>query len=164
MEQEVRARVGGYIYGTGQTPLQNALVDILHRLGKKLAIGDMAQNQSLIQRLQAVPGGTEVISMSETYPNLSALQAEMGEAGNIEALVRAKGQALLTQAPADIAIVIVSDVQAGTAMAVMTPDKTRSRMYTFGGPAHEAAYWSGTWGMSFAWRMLREMEESTQNG
>jgi hypothetical protein len=51
---------------------------------------------------------------------------------------------------------IHADSEAGTAIAVHTDEKSRSRTYGFGGKSDTAPEWASTWAMSMLWQMLKE--------
>jgi hypothetical protein len=67
------------------------------------------------------------------------------------------------QASAGIAVVSHPDMddqhadsENGTAIAVYTPDRMRSRVYGFGGQGETAPTWVSTWAMSMLWQMIQE--------
>jgi nicotinamide-nucleotide amidase len=164
MEARVRERAGGYIYATGQTPLQNALVGMLRKQGKTLGISETGTSQTLHERLKAVPGGVEVLAHVAYHENTDAMRSSMTNVdaeADLEALTKAEAANILQNDKVDVAIAVSTDDH-GTCIAVVTPTKSRSRVYNFGGDETRAPIWAGTWGMSFAWRLLKEHEEDAE--
>lgn len=158
MEAEVRARVGDFIYATGKTPLQNALVTMLQKHSQFLAISETGTHQALAHRLKAVPGGGAVLKQSIHHTDTIELakQNPAAEEG-LDNLVQSEAERILNLTGADIAIAIATHDE-GTAIAVTSPSKKRSRIYNFGGVETRAPEWAGTWGMSLAWRICKELE------
>ena len=163
METEVRARVGHFIYATGKTPLQNALVTMLQKYGQFLAISETGTDEALAHRLKAVPGGRDMLKQSIHYPDAIELAKHNPSAKEgLENLVQSEVQQILNDSGADIAIAVATHND-GTAIAVSSPTKQHSRIYNFGGFDTQAPHWAGTWGMSLAWRILKELELETDN-
>ncbi len=164
MEAEVRARVGDFIFATGKTPLQNALVDMLQKQNLSLAISETGTEESLAHRLKSVPGGGAVLHKAVYYPDVIELAKINPDAPEgLESLIENEVERLREDSKSDIAIAIATH-ENGTAIAVSSQNKKRSRVYDFGGFLTQAPIWSGTWGMSLAWRIAKEIElESNAN-
>lgn len=162
-ETIVRERLGGYIYGTDADPLEAALGERLAARGFRLAVSYTGPEPEglLVRYRTAYP---ELIACHFSDPNAlvaawpgnSAISDTAGlpyghlasrEAGRVRA-----------QTGADVVVAIVTD-DAGTGIVAQTPTGQRVRQYGFGGSSADAQVWAGTWGMSMAWRLLREMDE-----
>ena len=158
MEAEVRARVGDFIFATGKTPLQNALVVMLQKHKQQLAVSETGTDEALVHRLKAVPGGGDVLTQAIHYPDVMELAKHNPTAEEgLDNLVQSEAERILSITGADIAIAIATHDE-GTAIAVSSLSKKRSRIYNFGGVETRAPYWAGTWGMSLAWRICKELE------
>jgi nicotinamide-nucleotide amidase len=160
MEAKIRERVGGFIYGTGNTPLENAVVAILQRLHYTIAISETGTGGILRERIESVEGGRAILALAKQYPNLAALCADLNGGGtedDISAAVEVAARELLQASAAKIAIAIATQ-PGGTAIAVTTPETSRKRLYGYGGDETQGPIWAAMWGMSIAWRLLREME------
>lgn len=163
MEAKVRARVGDYIFATGKTPLQNALVVMLQKQDLRLAISETGTEEALAHRLKSVPGGVDILSEAVYYPDVIELAKVNPDAPEgLESLAENEVERLRVESGADIAIAIATHDD-GTAIAVSSESKKRSRVYNFGGFATQAPIWSGTWGMSLAWRIAKEFELETKS-
>lgn len=60
MEQQVRARLGAYIFGTDDTTLEQAVVQSLIEAGQSLAVAESCTGGLLGHRITSVPGSSEV--------------------------------------------------------------------------------------------------------
>ncbi len=117
----------------------------------------------------AVNGGIEVVGVSHTFANPDELRKEFSIADDIslQDTVCQVAQSTLAQSASSVAIVVASlpdinengDQVEGTAIAVCTQDKMRSRVYGFGAKSDVAREWVKSWSMSAAWRMLKEGSE-----
>jgi nicotinamide-nucleotide amidase len=149
MEAIVRERVGAYIYGTDHDPLEAALVDTLRTQQRTLATYEHGTQGQLQHRLQQAPNYEDFYTHASILPGAAPEQV-IAELSDI-----ARGHR--ESARADIGIAIATR-PGNTAIVVTTAQKTVQRNYDFGGEASQAADWTPTWGMSMAWRLLREME------
>ncbi|NDJ84416.1 MAG: CinA family nicotinamide mononucleotide deamidase-related protein [Chloroflexi bacterium] len=158
MAAQVRNRIGDYIYGEGDYPLENAIVDVLQMHGQKLAICEAGTDGSLHQRLKSVPQGPGVLAQAEAYPDVGALrQAYPNSADTLDELTEAAAKRLVAEGQATVAIAIATQ-SSSTAIAVSDGKRIRQRTYGFGGEETQAHLWAATWGLSFAWRLLREIQ------
>ncbi len=60
MEHAVRERLGAYIYGTDDTPLEQAVVQLLRERGQSLATAESCTGGLLGHRITEVPGSSDV--------------------------------------------------------------------------------------------------------
>jgi nicotinamide-nucleotide amidase len=163
MEQEIRQRVGDYIYGMGDEPLENAVISSLQELGQKIAISETGTGSTLRERIRGVNGGVDVLAFAqefETVPELQTFLPGVSPETDFSRTVETAAQQLLKETDASIAIAIATH-SGGTAIAVASPHTTRARAYAYGGDETQAPIWAGTWGLSIAWRLLREPHEAS---
>ncbi len=158
MEAVIRERVGAYIYGVGNYPIEQAVVAALQAQNLRLALIEAGTDANLQQRLLACNGGSAVISQYVAYADVDALQATFSTHYEtlLDKIVSAAETTLVT-ANADICIAIGTETS-GTAIVVQTPQQTLKRTYNFGGMSAQAPQWSTTWGLSMAWRILNQAE------
>jgi Competence-damaged protein. len=165
-EQQIRERIGQYIYGTDNERIESVLVRLLLEHGATLAVSETGIGDTVSRVIEAVEQGKQVIQVVETHPLPDVLRAALGvdEATPIRALAEQAAERLQKQSNAAAAIAIVSDPdlreradsEGGTAIAVFMPGNVRSRVYGFGGQSDLAAAWVSSWSLSMLWRMLKE--------
>ena len=76
----------------------------------------------------------------------------------ISASSRAEARRLRDESGADVTIAIVT-AAAGTGITALTDHGERSRSYGFCGADTDAPHWAATWGISMAWRLVRQIAE-----
>lgn len=165
-EQQIRERIGQYIYGTDNERIESVLVRLLLEHGATLAISETGIGDTVSRVIEAVEQGKQVIQVVETHPLPDVLRAALGadETVAIRTLAEQAAERLQKQSNAAAAIAIVSDPdlreradsESGTAIAVFMPGNVRSRVYGFGGQSDLAAAWVSSWSLSMLWRMLKE--------
>ncbi|MFN8451498.1 MAG: CinA family nicotinamide mononucleotide deamidase-related protein [Anaerolineae bacterium] len=172
-EAEIRRRINPYIFGVDADTVEQALVAALREQNGTVVIGEIGVEPLVSRRLQAAPGGNEVISSVVSYPSPDALAQALGidEPLPLRQLAERAAESLCNLHNAPTALVVLSnpavmadqaDSAEGSAIAVCVDGKLRSRGYGFGGGTDTAREWTGTWTMSMAWRMLRERIEAGQ--
>jgi nicotinamide-nucleotide amidase len=165
VEEQLRARIGQYVFGVDKQEIESVLVDLLRQIGGKIAICEAGIEDAVASRLRRVNGG-DVMSITQNYENPATLQNALGINGNpsLRELAQASAESIFHQGDVLAAIVIVTrpdvnesaDADEGTAIAIFTPDKSQSRGYGFGGKSENVRTWVSTWSMSWVWRMLKE--------
>jgi nicotinamide-nucleotide amidase len=157
VEAEVRKRIGSFIYGTDKEPVENALLGILREMHGFVAISETGTFGALRKRLQGQADGAEFIAATDQYENLAELRSVLGAdaAIDVQGLAERGAKVVFENSGASLAIGIVSD-HAGTAICVTDGVTVRSRAYAYGGIDLGGAEWATGWGISMAWRLLRE--------
>lgn len=159
-ETIIRERLGEYIYGTGQEPLEDTFIALLREKRLKLAVSyNGPDDASFAERFRH----DDVIVTKEHSTALEPLLARLGleadPAGiDYSDVSRAEARRLLDASGADVVISYVTH-DPGTGITAMTREKERSRRYRFGGANVEAPVWAGTWAISMAWHLVRRMGE-----
>lgn len=165
-EAVVRERVGSFIFGTGTDRLEDALLRLLHERHASLAVSYTGPDAAcVVERLQSSSAGGDVLAAHLETGDLDTLLVRLGrdavpaDAGTVDycALTRAEARRLRGAASADVAIAIVTEPD-GTGITVLTAGDERSRCYSYGGEDTEAPRWAVTWALSFAWRLLLQVE------
>ncbi len=160
-EQAIRARVGDYVYGTGDEPLEDAFVALLRGRGLSLAVSYVGPEELAVTERFAL--GDTVIAL-QTEPDLAALLQRLGRdpdgdpAGlDFAELAQAEAARVIAASGADVVIAYVTHEQ-GTGIAVRAGEHTRTRRYGFGGAGTDAPVWAGTWAISMAWHLVRRVD------
>lgn len=167
VEEQIRARVGKFIFGVDHEEIETVLGQLLHSSGLKVAVSETGVASLLSDRIKKTTDGQNVLAVSASHSNPNTLQAELGLSGDIpiRELAEKAANHLVTGTNADAGIAIVShpdmdeqhaDSEAGTAIAVYYANVIRSRVYGFGGQGDTAPLWASTWAMSMLWQMLQE--------
>lgn len=72
VENEIRARIGKYIYAVGETDMPHVVVDMLKRAGKTVALAESCTGGKIADWLVDVPGASEVLVEGHvTYASIS---------------------------------------------------------------------------------------------
>ncbi len=167
VEAQLRARVGSYIFGTGQDSIQQVLVDALHGRSAAIALSETGTGAAAAQLIRAA-GGDSVLGFAEDYATLPDLQRAHPDLARQPLRDQAAqlAEQICARSGARVGLAIISnpdqtedhaDTDASTAVAVFAGGKTRSRVYGFGALAEVSRSWTSTWGLATAWRMLQEI-------
>lgn len=167
VESQLRERIGQYIFGTDNDKIESTLVSLLLKHGAKVAISETGISNAVSRLLQSVEQGDRIIASTRTYPRPIDLGRALSlpDSTPIRELAERAAEAACREGRATAGIAVVSqpemdeyhaDVDSGTAIAVYTPEKSRSRVYGFGGQADVASLWSSTWSLSMLWQILKE--------
>ena len=161
VEAEIRARIGGFIYGVDKAPLEAAFLAALRRTVGRVAIAEMGSGSTgaLRSRIESQPGGAEVLTVIEgdALEDLRARCAQTVIEGDAKALAECAAAALREQTGAGLAIaVVVSD--SGSAICVTNGVESRSRGYGYN-VNFAAPEWASGWALAMAWRLMAQSEE-----
>jgi competence/damage-inducible protein CinA-like protein len=159
-ETIIRERLGDYIFGINDEPLEDTFFQRLHERGLKLAVSYTGPHDpTFVDRF----GQDDVIALRRHETDLGALLKRSGQSADSDpaavdygALTQAEAQDMLNRSAADVAIAYVTH-DAGTAVTAMTRERERTRRYGFGGAALEAPVWASAWGISMAWFLVRQI-------
>jgi nicotinamide-nucleotide amidase len=167
VEAQIRQRVGKFIFGVDNDEIENVLVKLLTAKGLTLAVSETGVGDPIGQHLKRVAGNEAVFIKQDLYDSPASVQSAL----NLDASMPIREMAekvaetvcKVNHASAGIAVVSRpdmddqhADAEGGTAIAVYTPNGTRSRVYGFGGQGETAPTWVSTWAMSMLWQMLQE--------
>ena len=167
VEVQIRDRVGKFVFGVDGDEIENVLVQLLSAHGLTLAISETGVSDPIRQRLKQVMGSESVLINHEIYDSPASVQSKLNLDASLSirelAELVAETICKLNQTNAGIAVVSRPDMddqhadsENGTAIAVYTPDRTRSRVYGFGGQGETAPAWVSTWALSMLWQMIQE--------
>lgn len=162
METKVRERVGRHIYGEGQKPVEEAVLELLARLDLKMAIAEAGTGGALRERLAMRPDFEQVVAHSVGYSSLEEIKGMDGfsaddEQEHVNAIL---AEQLLQDEAVTIALVVTTQKD-GTVISVVTQENTHQRIYGYGGDETQAPVWAPTWSLSMAWRMIRELDKKS---
>ncbi len=159
VEAEIRKRLGNFIYGVENEPLEAVFVAALEKDGGSVAMTEVGTDARLRQRIENQPGGAArllVVDDAPLHAELDRLRAVPGPdlAAGYKRLVEGAVRRVWESSQTRLAIVIVSE-NGGTAIAVTDGKATHSRAYAYGGTDLAGApEWASGWGMSMGWRLL----------
>ena len=166
VEAQLRALIGSYVFGVDKDTIESALVNQLRADASSIAVTEVGIDPVISGRIEKIDGGVGVLLKVEHYDTPEDLAAALKTSVQpIRTLAEQAAKALAAAAQARVAVAVVAfpdineqaDSGEGSALAVVVGDQMRSRVYGFGGESETAKQWTGTWAMSMAWRMLREM-------
>lgn len=167
IEQQVRERVGKYIFGSDDDRIEDVLMALLAAHNGSIAISETGIGDPISQRLRKAVGVDGLLRQTEIYQHPDALRASLPLAAHasLRDLAEAAAKRIYEQGQVTAAIAVVSnpdqradhaDAEPGSAVAVYTSEAARSREYGFGGQMDIAVAWVSTWGLSMLWQILRE--------
>jgi nicotinamide-nucleotide amidase len=160
-ETIIRERVGDHIYGTGTEPIEDAFVRLLRDRGLSLAVSyNGPEEMAVAERFSH----EDVVVAKDCDSDLIALLARLGREGDavdpaaldFGELAEAEARRSMEASGADVVISYVTHDR-GTGIAAMTRSASRTRRYGFGGAGTDAPVWAGTWAISMAWHLARQM-------
>lgn len=159
-EAIIRERVGDFIYGVGQESLEETFLKLLRDRRLRLAVSYTGPEAHIFQqRLNDDQVLTAMVEEAELVRTLERLGMDSGAApSDFSELSRAEARRLRGETGADVVIAVVTD-DSGTGITALTEHGERSRSYGFGGADTDAPYWAGTWGISMAWRLVRQIPD-----
>ncbi len=167
VEAQIRERVGKYIFGINEEKIEDVFVQLLRTHHLTAATSETGIGNPVSKLIRAALDADSVLIASETYsdPHHLRLKLSLDESIPLRELAERAAESLVNQSRATAGIAVVcrpdmdethSDSETGTAIAIYTAEKTRSRAYGFGGNSDTAPVWASTWAMSMLWQMLTE--------
>jgi nicotinamide-nucleotide amidase len=167
VEVQIRHRVGKFIFGIDTDEIENVLVQSLTKNGLTLAVSETGVGDPIGRHLKAVAGNESVFVKHEVYDSPASVQSalQLDSTLPIREMAEKAAEMICKSNNASAGIAVISrpdmddqhaDSENGTAIAVYTPDRTRSRVYGFGGQGETAPTWVSTWAMSMLWQMIQE--------
>ncbi|MEM6527773.1 MAG: CinA family nicotinamide mononucleotide deamidase-related protein [Chloroflexota bacterium] len=165
VEKQVRDRAGSYIFGVDDDTLEAAFADLLKENNATLAITETGIGTTISERLLPTMG-TSLMHAAEMHESPETLRESLSiDDSSLQSLADAAAKRLLEQTGATVSIAVVSrpdidensDKEAGTAVVVCTAEKSRHRIYGFGGRNENVKQFVGNWSTAIAWRMTKEL-------
>ncbi len=159
-ETIIRERVGDYIYGTGKDSLEDTFLQLLRDRRLRLAVSYTGPEANVFE---ARLGGDDVLAGMVSEPDIAQTMERLGldpgaPVQDFSELSRVEARRLRDESGADVVIAVVTHAS-GTGITALTAHGERSRSYGFGGADTDAPHWAGTWGISMAWRLVRQIAE-----
>lgn len=172
VEEQIRLRVGDYIFGVDGDRIEVILTQLMKELGVSVSIVETGVGDPVSRRLKSAPASDFALRSVNLYNNPEELRyaVNVGTDVPMRTLAErcAEHAAIQNQADAGIAVVchpemdeIHADTEGGTAIAVVCRGKLKSRVWGFGGSSESAQSWSSTWAMSMLWQILREEQRGS---
>jgi nicotinamide-nucleotide amidase len=170
VEEELRQKVGKFIFGTDQQTIESVLVKLLTEKGVSIAISETGISHPVLTAVEAAENGSRVIASKQGYNSISEARSAVSvtETTPIRELAEQIAKNLSGNSDKSAAIAAISspddqdhaDNEGGTAIAVNFDGKIRSRVFGFGGQNDIAANWVSSWSLSMLWQMVKEKYES----
>jgi nicotinamide-nucleotide amidase len=168
-EAQLRQRIDKYVFGVDTDTIEAAFTAALKARGDQAIIGEIGIDPVISARLNGAEGVKAVVTFAT--PEALATALGISESQSLRQLAERAAEGLAVQNGVGVALVVLSrpdsredhsDADEGSALAVYVEGSLRSRAYGFGGGTDTAKEWTGTWAMSMAWRMLRELAEQSE--
>jgi nicotinamide-nucleotide amidase len=163
-DAQLRERIGKHVFGVDEDKLETVLAALLEKTAQQIAIIEAGTGGGVGRALSSVNPG--IIAAATSYDSPDALCRALGIVP--DARLSDTAQAVMThiQAATGAAacLVILTDPEADegadsderTALIAQVGDRTRTRVFGFGGQADIAPRWISMWGLSAVWGMLKE--------
>ncbi|MBE2193071.1 MAG: CinA family nicotinamide mononucleotide deamidase-related protein [Anaerolinea sp.] len=151
VEEEVRAKLGAYIYGVDREPLEAAFNRALKDAGMRIALIEIGTQGMLSRRLESQPEALAQIDVLD-----EALVAQFRLEIDPQADSRATAERLVSLALSHtrhVAAVVLIAGENSMAVCVSVNGETRSRGYGYGTSTTAPDMIAG-WGLSILWWML----------
>ncbi len=142
VETKVRERLGDWIYGEGDETVDEVVARLLTARSWRIALAETNTAGKIAERLRARPEGARIVKSAMLHDNVTEI-TEKNAATIAEQLRNVTG--------ADIALAVLGTTQSGqdmysedtgkSAMAVATPQGTKTNAYTIGGIGEQAQTW-----------------------
>ena len=168
VESQLRTRIGDYVFGIDTDTIERALVDLIAERAHALTIVEAGIEPALSGRVGSVADSADVVQTVQSYADPAALGAAL-DVPELPLRRLAERAAEHFRPNGGVCMVVVAhpnmaddqaDSREGSAVAVYANGVIRSRSYGFGGASDTARAWTGTWGMSTLWRLLREQHDA----
>ena len=166
IEQEIRQRTNGTIFGVDDEKLESVLAELLRQHDATVGISEAGTNGLIHKQLAPALDEHNLIVEARQQETVADLQEMLGEDERLTLLETAQraAQQLLEDTDCTLAIVIVSqpdaeesaDETARTAVVVSTNEVSRHRVYGFGGRNENTQRFVGNWSTAVAWRLVKE--------
>lgn len=172
VESAIRGRVGQYLYGRDDTPLEQAVGAVLRARGQTLALAESCTGGLLAQRITDVAGSSEYfLAGYVTYANaakqdmLAVPEAVVVEHGAVsEPTVRAMAEGARRRSGATYAVSLTGiagpgggtpEKPVGTVwVGLAGPEGTRARLYQLRGGRAEIRRLAAQYALTYLWHHL----------
>jgi nicotinamide-nucleotide amidase len=156
IEEELRRRVGSWIYGGEKETIEQIIIDLLKQRNMTLSVIEMGTSETVRQRLQAVRDSAAVLASMREGSSLDASRNKWSASTTLDDVARMAAEAELKAGQANsLAVVIQSEdnhpLPRGTAIAVVSPTATRVRSFGWSADRTDITIWATT----HAFAMLR---------
>ena len=162
IENELRGRVGRYIYGTDADTLENVVKETLSRHRATVGIVDAGLNSALMTFLSAA------VTHNDIYETPDALRAMLNlPDASLRQITEAAAANIAVRGDTSIVIAVASrpdieesaDAAESTAVTVRMGDIVRTRVYGFGAKSDLVRTWIKTWALAQTWWLLQDMHQ-----
>lgn len=166
---DLRQRLKHWTYGTGTASIDETVITLLNERGARLAVLEIGTEGALKGRLKDLSDPASGPIIVETAETLGELLIEVGAFADLEDAAKALAERIRVQHQTDygLAIVIhskddVTDLPAGTAMAITGGNVSRTRYFGWSRERADSAIWATTHALAMIRRTLLNVEEPHQ--
>jgi nicotinamide-nucleotide amidase len=161
VENELRTRVGRYIYGSDADTLEEVVKHTLTQRKAAVGIVDAGLNTAFITLLSAA------VAHNDVYETPDALRSALNLPGaSLRQLTEAAAAAIAARGDTSVIIAVASqpdveesaDAAESTAVTVRMGETVRTRVYGFGAKSDLVRTWIKTWALAQTWWLLQESQ------
>jgi nicotinamide-nucleotide amidase len=162
VENQLRTRVGRYVYGSDADTLEDVVKATLVQHQATVGIVDAGLNTALTSLL------SPSVVYSEVYETPDTLRSQLSMPdASLRQLTEAAAAKLSSRGDTSIVIAIASrpdveesaDSAEGTAVTVRMGDTVKTRVYGFGAKSDLVRTWIKTWALAQTWWLLRDSQQ-----
>jgi nicotinamide-nucleotide amidase len=154
VEEEIRSKLGKYIFGVDRDPLELAFVKAAKRAGAKVAVLEVGNGNALVARLVSQPESEDYVLVPE-MASIEQLLENLPSGLDAKQIAEGLATDALDHLGVTMAVVIVSENDA-TAIHIHNGREQFMRTYSYstklGGPE-----WSAGWGLAMGWYALSKL-------
>lgn len=165
MQAEVMAKIGMYVYGTGDARLEDVVASELSRHNQTIHLIEAGLAGAITDKLPAELYSSHIVDHPQTIYDLYDIDSGV----SLKDAALSVASKALEATEQDAVIVLLSypdidenaDVEAGSVLLILSRqlDSPRFRVYGFGAQSNLARDWMPRWGLSTLWRMLKEIHD-----
>ncbi len=169
VEEDIRQRIGKWIYGTGTETVENAVLELLSERKASVTTLEIGTQGMLKERLSAASTAfLGLIAESYTLDNLEELRRHGVEpVGTLADMAQAAAQAIREEQRATYGVVVLMQNAAsagdpkasGAGIAVVSAESSRSRTYEWTNIRTDAPIWVTTQALAMLRRALLIIQE-----
>jgi nicotinamide mononucleotide (NMN) deamidase PncC len=171
LADELRNRLGSWIYGTGGDRIEDVIVGLLRQHHATVATAEVGTNGLLVERLREASEGDSVTVLGGSFPSGWEGQrpAASDAADWLPSMVWEFAQATRAEHRSDYGLAVAMLVipaeggrsSTGVAFAVDHPTGSRKRYFSWGHERPDGPVWATTHALALLRRMILNVEEPT---
>jgi competence/damage-inducible protein CinA-like protein len=163
---DLRQRLRHWIYGTGTDRIEETVSTLLHNQSARLAILEIGTGGTLKRRMEELGDTADDSVLTETAEHVGDVLLGMGPFTGLEDAAKALAQSLRARHETTYGLTIlihsddgITDLPAGTAMAIVGEDVSRTRYFGWSRERTDSDIWATTHALALIRRTLLNVEE-----